>query len=386
MSNILFGTPALPSGASVMSTALFNLLSEEMPPVYRDDKLRQEYTSGKLQVQIYQNDGSALQLERLTALKGIFQKQLPKMPREYITRLVYDPLHISVALTKAAQHGQIVGGITYRPFDAQEFAEIVFCAISSAEQVKGFGGFLMSHVKEYVKSRHPKIRYFLTYADNYAVGYFKKQGFTAEISFPREKWAGYIKDYEGGTLMQCRMVEGVCYTEVYRMLTRHKAAVVRAIEAKACWSRVHPGLDPAGFPAMAKDPLMIPGVREAGWRPEMAQLKEAPRKGRLYELLKPLLHDLQKHPAAWPFLHPVDLQDVPDYSSVVTQPMDLGTMQKNLESSGYGTLPAFISDFELIVSNCKAYNAPDTTYVKNAHILEAYFRERLKVRDLTSAK
>jgi hypothetical protein len=31
---------------------------------------------------------------------------------------------------------KVIGGICYRPFDAQEFAEIVFCAVASTEQVK----------------------------------------------------------------------------------------------------------------------------------------------------------------------------------------------------------------------------------------------------------
>jgi len=31
---------------------------------------------------------------------------------------------------------RVVGGITYRPFEARHFAEIVFCAIASPEQVK----------------------------------------------------------------------------------------------------------------------------------------------------------------------------------------------------------------------------------------------------------
>ena len=47
-------------------------------------------------------------------------------------------------------------------------------------------------------------------ADNNAVGYFQKQGFTKEITLPRERWAGVIKDYDGGgatcgaTLCRCR--------------------------------------------------------------------------------------------------------------------------------------------------------------------------------------
>lgn len=38
-------------------------------------------------------------------------------------------------------------GITYRPFQGRRFAEIVFCAISSDQQVKGYGAHLMSHLK-----------------------------------------------------------------------------------------------------------------------------------------------------------------------------------------------------------------------------------------------
>lgn len=38
-------------------------------------------------------------------------------------------------------------GITYRPFKGRQFAEIVFCAISSDQQVRGYGAHLMSHLK-----------------------------------------------------------------------------------------------------------------------------------------------------------------------------------------------------------------------------------------------
>ena len=31
------------------------------------------------------------------------------------------------------------------------------------------------------------LEYFLTYADNAAVGYFEKQGFTKEVTMPRER-------------------------------------------------------------------------------------------------------------------------------------------------------------------------------------------------------
>jgi len=84
----------------------------------------------------------------------------------------------------------------------------------------------MNSLKDHVRSAHPTINYFLTYADNYAVGYFKKQGFTKEISFSRERWVGYIKDYEGGTIMQCRMLPKVRYMDVHQMLADQKAVSI----------------------------------------------------------------------------------------------------------------------------------------------------------------
>ena len=42
-----------------------------------------------------------------------------------------------------------LGGCVFRPFFEQEFAEIVFLAIISKEQVKGYGTRLMNRLKDY---------------------------------------------------------------------------------------------------------------------------------------------------------------------------------------------------------------------------------------------
>lgn len=93
-----------------------------------------EERSGLIQFRVVTNDGKPESMIVLTGLKNIFQRQLPKMPREYITRLVMDRNHCSMAIVKRGL--QVVGGITYRPFNRRRFAEIVFCAITSTEQVK----------------------------------------------------------------------------------------------------------------------------------------------------------------------------------------------------------------------------------------------------------
>ena len=41
----------------------------------------------------------------------------------------------------------------------------------------------------------------MTYADNNATGFFKKQGFNQDGYMPEGRWKGYIKDYNGSTMM-----------------------------------------------------------------------------------------------------------------------------------------------------------------------------------------
>ena len=45
-------------------------------------------------------------------MKCIFQKQLPKMPKDYIARLVYDRSHLSIAIVKHPL--EVVGYVSRR--------------------------------------------------------------------------------------------------------------------------------------------------------------------------------------------------------------------------------------------------------------------------------
>jgi histone acetyltransferase len=87
-----------------------------------------------IQIMPVENDGSPRNSVLLANLKTLFQKQLPVMPREYITRLVFDPNQKCLAIVKRGL--KVVGGICYRPFPHRGFAEIVFFATHSVDQVK----------------------------------------------------------------------------------------------------------------------------------------------------------------------------------------------------------------------------------------------------------
>ncbi|OCF40322.1 histone acetyltransferase [Kwoniella heveanensis CBS 569] len=318
----------------------------------------------------------------LIGLKNLFQRQLPKMPREYITRLVLDKNHISMAIVKRGW--KVVGGICYRPFESRGFAEIVFCAVDSSEQIKGYGSHLMNSLKDHVRAAHPTINHFLTYADNYAVGYFKKQGFTKEISFPRERWVGYIKDYEGGTIMQCTMLPKVKYMEVHQMLADQKAAILAKIRTISRSHIVHPGLEifkerkPGQEIKLTKE--QVPGLAESGWNPDLDDIIRQPKRNPHHVLLQLVLNDLQNEPSAWPFTKPVDSNVVADYYEVIKDPMDLATMEHKLENNHYGSVEDFLADARLIFENCRQYNGEKSTYTKQANLLEKALDKILKKR------
>lgn len=335
-----------------------------------------EEREGHIEFRVVNNDGRRESTIILTGLKCIFQKQLPKMPKDYIARLVYDRTHLSIAIVKKPL--EVVGGITYRPFDKGQFAEIVFCAVSSDQQVKGYGAHLMAHLKDYVKATS-QVMHFLTYADNYAIGYFKKQGFTKEITLEKSRWMGYIKDYEGGTIMQCSMVPKIRYLESRRMLLKQKECANAKIRAVSKSYEVH-----APPPQWSKgevkpiDPLTISAIKNSGWSPVMDELARAPRHGPNYNTLLHLLNDMQNNSNAWPFQQPVNKDEVLDYYDVIKEPMDLATMEEKHEKDLYPTPEDFIRDAKLIYDNCRKYNNESTPYAKAANRLERYMWQRIR--------
>ncbi|GMM33418.1 histone acetyltransferase [Saccharomycopsis crataegensis] len=336
-----------------------------------------EERENKIVFRVVNNDTSRDNMIILTGLKNIFQKQLPMMPKEYISRLVYDRTHVSIAVVRKPM--TVVGGIAYRPFESRGFAEIVFCAISSTEQVRGYGAHLMNHLKDFVLNT-TKIKYFLTYADNYAIGYFKKQGFSEEITLPPSVWRGYIKDYEGATLLQCTMLPKIRYLDSSKILLLQKIAVMKKIKAISKSNVVRPGLKafmdhPNGFKI---DPYDIPGIKESGWTPEMEEIAKKKETSHHYPVMKQILLELHNFPSSWPFRTPVSKTDVPDYYVQIKEPMDLETIQNKIENDKYEKFEDYVHDVKLVCSNARIYNDKSTPYYKNANKLEKFFISKVK--------
>lgn len=224
---------------------------------------------------VYKNDGDIKHMKLLIELKNIISKQLPKMPREYIARLIMDRNHESMLIVRnKGKASRVIGGVVYRVFEANKFVEIAFLAITSLEQVKGYGTRLMNKLKAYLQTR--KLKYMLTYADNNAIGYFKKQGFSTIPRMPKHLWLGYIKDYDSGTLMDCYLNPNIDYDNISRDLDSQKAALLETVKRFYTLKKhngvVFEGGDEASRKRKIEEILdsetmfeRIPGLIESGW-------------------------------------------------------------------------------------------------------------------------
>ncbi|KAG6551507.1 hypothetical protein Mapa_006930 [Marchantia paleacea] len=353
--------------------------------------------AGKIRFVCHFNDGVDQHMIWLIGLKNIFSRQLPNMPKEYIVRLVMDQWlltrifdiknHKSMMII-SNKNNNVVGGITYRPYLSQKFGEIAFCAVTADEQVKGYGTRLMNHLKQYARDQDG-LTHFLTYADNNAVGYFNKQGFTKEIEMEKERWHGYIKDYDGGTLMECKIDPKFPYTDLPAMIRRQRQALEERIRELSNCHVVYPGLEiPKKEAGIPRRPLRIEDIPgESGWPPEewtktkirLANTDAPPTRQALNVFMRYLLKMVIDHPDAWPFKEPVDAREVPDYYEVIKDPVDLKTTNKRLESEQYFlTLDMFAADMRRMFANARTYNSPDTIYYKAANRLETFFNNKLQ--------
>ena len=290
------------------------------------------------------NDGTDQALMWLTMARNIFHRELSQMPENYISKLVFNRYHRTVVLSR---DGKVLGGICFRPFPDRDFAEIAFCAVSSIQQIRGYGGHLMAQVTTYCQALG--IHNLLTYADNSAVGYFKRQGFTLEINFDPKFWRHCIKDYQGATLVHCKIHPDIDYL--------HLNAVIDCQKKLA--SQLMPDSE---LMTVSEWPVTsIKGLKITS-RP----------KANIVDQMRLIVMKTKQHRRAWPFLKPVSKNEAPNYLEIVAQPMDLSLLEKNVNEGKYHTIDQFERDLRLIFSNCYQYNGLDSVYSKSAKELEEY--------------
>jgi histone acetyltransferase len=245
----------------------------------------------------------------------------------------------------------------------------------------------MNHLKEAVKM--DGIVNFLTYADNYAIGYFKKQGFSKQVTMSRRRWGGFIKDYDGGTLMECTIHPALDYLNSKRVISTQRALLLRRLYDVASGNAkvpklttrarlTRPGVEEQATASAAAAGGVASSGAASATASQRSRAREADRaQDRLRTALRSALNDISQHDAAWPFHEPVDPGDAPDYYEKIAHPMDLKTMERSIRKGKYDSVERFSVDLKLVVNNCRQYNATDTEFYAAANVLDAFMDERL---------
>jgi histone acetyltransferase len=232
----------------------------------RDRGVKNEEDSGIIEFKCIKNDKTIENMKYLIDLKCIIAKQLPRMPKPYIVRLIMDRIHESIIILKKEQDGKpkkLIGGVVYRPFYEQKFFEIAFLTIVTTEQYKGYGTRIMNVLKSYAQQQN--IDYFVTYADNHAIEYFKKQGFSTKLRIPEEQYKGYIKHYDGGTIMDCYVSKKIDFKNISNIMKKQKEFVMNIV-TNIAHKKIYKGLDFSSEKGFEFHD--IPGLAESGWTEE----------------------------------------------------------------------------------------------------------------------
>eukprot|EP00993_Chasmostoma_nieuportense_P001627 NODE_2491_length_1163_cov_26.845560_g2374_i0.p1 GENE.NODE_2491_length_1163_cov_26.845560_g2374_i0~~NODE_2491_length_1163_cov_26.845560_g2374_i0.p1 ORF type:complete len:331 (+),score=94.45 NODE_2491_length_1163_cov_26.845560_g2374_i0:89-1081(+) len=267
--------------------------------------------------------------------KCVFCKQLPEMGAAYITKVVFDPHHSTIIIKR---RGGVWGGICFRTFSQKGFVEIVFCAITHELRFKGYGMRLMNHMKEYCRFRSHF--HLLTCADNNAIGFFRKAGFT-NVTLPPESYAGYIKDYSHTTLMECVLSPDFNNLTLLQTIKHQRGMVYRKMQEVT----KRPILFHNTHQHSGEDAVL----KSLNWKPPSQEVLQA-----LHKKFESILHTIAQHPASALCTEPL-----PPSQTHLLEPTDMTdyqTVQTRMRSRAYYLTKAiFKADLDRMVANRQAH-------------------------------
>jgi len=232
----------------------------------------------------------------------------------------------------------------------------------------------MNQLKEHCKREG--IHFLLTYADNHAIGYFRKQGFQKQVTMKRERWLGYIKDYDGGTLMECAIDTTVDYLKIRFVAEEQQKAIRARLDARqAKEPAVHLSYTP-------RKGGIAPGVEQTSWVATKLACKLGGKPLPLLACLHIVYAEIAAHADAWPFKKAVSTDIAPDYYDVIKDPIDLAMIERRLNNAPsdrteyYVSVDMFLAELVRMCENCRVYNGENNEYYDCAVRLEAFARER----------
>jgi histone acetyltransferase len=326
-------------------------------------------------------DGAhAQQLIHLGGAISVITAHLPKMEPEYVLRLVFDYRAITVFLF---YDGWVKGAISSRVFTEERFIEVVFLSVDWALQRGGKGRLLMNYLKTIMQ--FSEIFDFLVCADNKAIDFFQKQGFSYRtIAMDPKRWMGRIRDYLDVTLMHCQIYPEVDYFGFARALDKQMEFLETqtgdryfggVFRREDMWEpyRYCPQFLNRSLPELVLMLRTPEGPEDEPWKEDYFERMDQ-IKWRCVRILQQLQADEE---FARIFERPVTEEIAPRYFDDVNRPMDFCTVRKRLRRfrDYYKRPEMFAADIDLIVENCKKYNSMDTVYHRAAVTLKQRFRE-----------
>jgi len=93
-----------------------------------------------------------------------------------------------------------------------------------------------------------------------------------------------------------------------------------------------------------------------------------------------LVQALLQHRHSWLFKEPVDpiKLGIPNYPTIIKNPMDVGTVKEKLVAGMYGDVDEFGADVRLVWNNAIKFNGRESEVGKSAMEMSQYFEERFR--------
>ena len=224
---------------------------------------------------------------------------------------------------------------------------------------------------------------------------------------PKEQWKDYIKEYDGGTLMEASLNSKIDYSNLSNIIQEQKETLKNItkkflnIKRKHSFKEVEEAFKMNNIVLTENKKNInnnnnnnnvpeinitkeifesIPGMLEAGWTFEdyKKQLDQEKEGQNFLTQCRKIIKKLLDEKASWPFRQPVNSAEIPDYYKKIKSPMDLSTLSSRLESGYLKTKASFVEELNKIFLNAKEYNKPGSFYYKSANQLEALIKDDIE--------
>ncbi|UJR35707.1 hypothetical protein I4U23_028457 [Adineta vaga] len=103
-----------------------------------------------------------------------------------------------------------------------------------------------------------------------------------------------------------------------------------------------------------------------------------------HTMLKFALRRMKSHPQATPFMHPVDSKQMPEYLDYIIHPMDLETIDKNIDLKKYRSTDAFLADVKWITHNSVVFNGNQSKFTAIARAILKIARHEMTEIEICS--